>query len=824
VEFTSKGSSESLEEFQLVVNELAGDKSMDRIRMEYEKLLSALKKSRDSEKILMLKCRELNAEIVSASKAAAALKLSQEDQAALKPLKMELDEAWKMVATAHDKQEKDSETLKNLKEDISNLTKTTFQQPESSEDHHDLIIMVQDLTNERDQLETMVEGLKEKLNQAVTTHQELQEQREKAFQNISQLQQELQVQQNEISRETRTKEKLVKEVKQLHADMENKMADNRVLGLQSQKVKEEKQKLEQQLTELKMLQERSIRDLEQLQMKNAKLQQECEHLSSAKERLSLENQQTANKLKVREEEVSLMHQEVAKQTKMRKVLQKKLHQVEDQKAEADVQKERLKAHTAALEKDLESFRNQMGSDKKARDEMIRERDLLHKNMIRAVQSTEKQQSLVKVLEQDKKVLENEISAYIKEAQMQRKAIHQLEKERDHYINETNSLMQRVQQNIRDAEVREMEVFDWRKKVTEAESKVKQQENLLESVVSERNLYSRNLTETQEEIAEMKRKMKIMTNQVTQLKYEIIGKEEAIAKDQQENKHLRKSSEALKEELQETKLQLDKTRQIVDSQKAEEQNLQKVIANIKSEQIQQNKQLEKVSGETESLSKQLLQRNNERALLYEKIKIQQSVLSNGDFHYNQRLEDIRLLKMEIKQLNQKKTIIDKSLPNTEKLRTELFHLQKELLREKARSSILEEQLKPINIHRWRRLEGSDPGKYQLIQKIQSLQKRLIVKTQELEERELLLQEKEKLYVELKHVLARRPGPEAAEQLQRYQWTIRDRTKKLKALTAELLILDLRMKEFKSENQRLENELANVKYLHQKKALQVGFTCM
>uniref|UniRef100_A0A8C6P3P9 Cilia and flagella associated protein 58 n=1 Tax=Nothobranchius furzeri TaxID=105023 RepID=A0A8C6P3P9_NOTFU len=752
-EFTSKGSSESLEEFQLVVNELAGDKSMDRIRMEYEKLLSALKKSRDSEKILMLKCRELNAEIVSASKAAAALKLSQEDQAALKPLKMELDEAWKMVATAHDKQEKDSETLKNLKEDISNLTKTTFQQPESSEDHHDLIIMVQDLTNERDQLETMVEGLKEKLNQAVTTHQELQEQREKAFQNISQV----------------------------------------------------------------LMEQNLLKGKKTSSCVNHFLLTVCvvfTHLISH----PLTDQ-------VREEEVSLMHQEVAKQTKMRKVLQKKLHQVEDQKAEADVQKERLKAHTAALEKDLESFRNQMGSDKKARDEMIRERDLLHKNMIRAVQSTEKQQSLVKVLEQDKKVLENEISAYIKEAQMQRKAIHQLEKERDHYINETNSLMQRAALQIEeDAEVREMEVFDWRKKVTEAESKVKQQENLLESVVSERNLYSRNLTETQEEIAEMKRKMKIMTNQVTQLKYEIIGKEEAIAKDQQENKHLRKSSEALKEELQETKLQLDKTRQIVDSQKAEEQNLQKVIANIKSEQIQQNKQLEKVSGETESLSKQLLQRNNERALLYEKIKIQQSVLSNGDFHYNQRLEDIRLLKMEIKQLNQKKTIIDKSLPNTEKLRTELFHLQKELLREKARSSILEEQLKPINIHRWRRLEGSDPGKYQLIQKIQSLQKRLIVKTQELEERELLLQEKEKLYVELKHVLARRPGPEAAEQLQRYQWTIRDRTKKLKALTAELLILDLRMKEFKSENQRLENELANVKYLHQKKALQVGFTCM
>lgn len=44
----------------------------------------------------------------------------------------------------------------------------------------------------------------------------------------------------------------------------------------------------------------------------------------------------------------------------------------------------------------------------------------------------------------------------------------------------------------------------------------------------------------------------------------------------------------------------------------------------------------------------------------------------------------------------------------------------------------------------------------------------------------MKEKEKLYVELKHILARQPGPEAAEQLQQCQWTIRDRTKKLKVL--------------------------------------------
>lgn len=53
---------------------------------------------------------------------------------------------------------------------------------------------------------------------------------------------------------------------------------------------------------------------------------------------------------MREEEVSQLRQEVAKQTKMREAIQKKFHQIEDQKADVDVQRETLKAQIAGLEK------------------------------------------------------------------------------------------------------------------------------------------------------------------------------------------------------------------------------------------------------------------------------------------------------------------------------------------------------------------------------------------------------------------------------------------------------------------------------------------
>ena len=67
---------------------------------------------------------------------------------------------------------------------------------------------------------------------------------------------------------------------------------------------------------------------------------------------------------------------------------------------------------------------------------------------------------------------------------------------------------------------------------------------------------------------------------------------------------------------------------------------------------------------------------------------------------------------------------------------------------------------------------------MIQKTQSLQKRLIRKTEEVVERELLIQDKEKLYLELKHILARQPGPEVAEQLHVYQQTLKEKTRQMK----------------------------------------------
>ena len=65
-----------------------------------------------------------------------------------------------------------------------------------------------------------------------------------------------------------------------------------------------------------------------------------------------------------------------------------------------------------------------------------------------------------------------------------------------------------------------------------------------------------------------------------------------------------------------------------------------------------------------------------------------------------------------------------------LKNEIHNLQKELIEEKLKVKALTEELEnPMNVHRWRKLDATDSETYELMTKIQTLQKRLIAKTEE-----------------------------------------------------------------------------------------------
>lgn len=57
-----------------------------------------------------------------------------------------------------------------------------------------------------------------------------------------------------------------------------------------------------------------------------------------------------------------------------------------------------------------------------------------------------------------------------------------------------------------------------------------------------------------------------------------------------------------------------------------------------------------------------------------------------------------------------------------------------------TALVEELELPLNVHRWRKLESSDPERYDLVRKAQTLQRSLVSKTENAIRKDLLIQEK------------------------------------------------------------------------------------
>merc|ERR1719498_179925 len=88
--------------------------------------------------------------------------------------------------------------------------------------------------------------------------------------------------------------------------------------------------------------------------------------------------------------------------------------------------------------------------------------------------------------------------------------------------------------------------------------------------------------------------------------------------------------------------------IVETQRTEIKKLESTIQEAEQERCAQQKELEGVIGERDILGAQLIRRNEELALLYERIKIQQSTLQKGEIQYKERIAEINALRAEIRE--------------------------------------------------------------------------------------------------------------------------------------------------------------------------------
>ena len=302
----------------------------------------------------------------------------------------------------------------------------------------------------------------------------------------------------------------------------------------------------------------------------------------------------------------------------------------------------------------------------------------------------------------------------------------------------------------------------------------------------------------------------MTSQIDKIRADIQNKEaEFLLQKAEFSKHVSKR-ELLQDQLKNMEKSIEDQAETNRQYEKEITKLNTIIKDAEQERKRQEKEFEVVLNDRDILGSQLIKRNDELATLYERIKSQQSLIYKGSIQYQQRVNDIGALKDKLYQLQEEQRRLSDRLQDFDEKKQEVFSLRRQYIQEQSRLKALEEEIQtPMNVHRWRRMQGSDPNSYDMIMKIQKLQKQLIAKTEEVNEKDLLIQEKEKLYTELKGILTRQPGPEVVEQYNVYQQTLKDKMKKYEAMNKELEMYMIKSRDMEFENKKWGEEFFSLK---------------
>jgi len=802
-------------DFDAALIELQSEALLEPFKNEYETLYRALKKSHDSERRLIKKCKELRSEVDKHTlKVSQATKLSQEDQSAIATLRKEIERTWKSVDSSHDKETRLKELIAQLKLELQQLQSSAREDSEhqgaKESALRDLAHKRDELLRERETINAQIAVIKGDISDAQEKLRAIESERIAAESSAQVLNAQIEAKTAEAERELRRKERLERESVDLKARLETRHSEIKAKQVRLGEGAELISRLETQMRDQKAAAERASKNYDHQQQRLAMLEADLGEAIRANASQQQENKHRQGELRLKLDDVETARAECARLDKLIALVAKKVRGFEEERLRAEEARDTIRAQIADQERQLELLSREVDGERKTYEDLVRERDILNKNLIKAVSSTQKMVDLVKISENEKKNLEHEMAAFRTDAHRMRRTITVLEREREKYASEALTAQQLQREAVEQVAAKEGEVLELQRRIAEGEAKLKQQQNLYEAVRADRNLYSKNLIEAQEEIAEMKRKFKIMQSQIDQLKDEIASKDTFLTREHFEHQRVDKERAQIKAQVEETKSKAAEAGTTIAATKVEITKLHSIINEADSERAKQRKEYDIVVSERDVLGGQLIKRNSELQKLYEQIKIQQSMLRKGEAAYAERLEDIGALKEQVFTLRAELTTLRAAVSAVPDLKKDVVRLERDLLRERTKVRALTEEFEhPMNVHRWRKLEGSEPTVYAMIVKIHALQRQLISKTDEVEAKDGLIQQKEKLYVELKNILARQPGHEVAEQLAVYQNVLADKSKQLKAMTAELDSYRAQVGDLKGEAAGIARQMGQVR---------------
>lgn len=666
----------------------------------------------------------------------------------------------------------------------------------------------------------------------------------------------------EAARHDATHETLVKankdfysKIQQIRAETEAASTEKAALALELSKLRGDPARLNKQADSVKGAVEALQEELKHLTNKIHECDATLAHQGAKRREADDVQRQLSQKLEKHREDIEQRERDVQAVKKSleferqqhKSLLRRRVEMEMEQKEEVDMLKsqlERLAAHSKEFEAAKKSLKRKMhvleaaknslpqlqlqltdthhqllayraeGKEQSAQKrELKQEVEIFVHSFLRSEKVEKgKREELEELLAKEEE-LEKEREQWRAEEAIANKQIATLSAQREIKAREASKASTNERETREELKVKKLMLLDLSKKCHEVNARLKEFSALYDVVKNERNTYVNAIQASSQALAEMKEKIKILQNEVEILQNESLAKDKALGKERLAHQTAQVQRDALRLETNKCHAQYRAKQETVDRQIVEIDKLNSIINAMEREMLALKRQYERAVDARNYTGIQLIDRNDELCILYEKSNIHEATLRDGEVKLREKDQEVRMLRIQSAELEREIAVTRKQIPKMPEYAEQILELQHQLAAEREVTAKLCQDLEtPENEARWRPLEGEDPDEEQLKAKAQVLEERLNDKKEQLLEKELVLEEVTALSDRLRTQAAegRTDTLTLAKRVNEFQARIKETTRRMMAVVSELSMYQATAMKLQQEKHDRETELEDARW--------------
>ncbi|KPA82313.1 hypothetical protein ABB37_03409 [Leptomonas pyrrhocoris] len=351
--------------------------------------------------------------------------------------------------------------------------------------------------------------------------------------------------------------------------------------------------------------------------------------------------------------------------------------------------EQVNRTTAGVKKECESYR---------KDIEVRTRKLLAEQ----AKSKEFVGQADRVLMAIREV-EDTLAAKVKQDEVKQRELKALATKRQELSRASAREATRLTLAQQEMQMRQMYVKEARRRGAELEKRLNKLVDMFQKVKRERAQKATQIQTITQAMTQVAEKTKLLERELSVLKRESTLKEQEITKSKYQAHELTQICANLRLEKNRLRKKLEKATDREREVKSQVRRLNADIAATEDTMTDLRRSYAAAVEGRNQVGIQLIDRNDEAALLVARVTAQESAIAEGTKMTNASAVEVRLLKAKLANLLRDIEACQQSLPKVTQMELELTRVQDEMEAEQWRAQVLEEDLTdPKNPHRWKHI--------------------------------------------------------------------------------------------------------------------------